>query len=209
MWQNKLHFFILDYEPSCMWVRILHAHCRALHEQLWVSYLAQQYLGIALKGFLPAQGLELGTLRFSTRSSTDWAITVPLRHVQQSQQKTAVLEGLKAGDGLRVELNSGIRRRELWAPWTCLELPLGPWGLCFWAGHISVEKKSQGKIDPPKLTRLPPHPQARSKGTATNLPEKEFLPFFSMFLNEALTLLCFHRPAKIHKCWGGGGWGQG
>lgn len=63
------------------------------------------------------------------------------------------------------------------------------------------KKKSQGKIPPPhQLTRLPPHPQARSKGTATNLPEKEFLPFFSMFLNEALTLLCFHRPAKIHKC---------
>lgn len=57
---------------------------------------------------------------------------------------------------------------------------------------------------PPQLTRLPPHLQARSKGTATNLPEKEFLPFFSMFLNEALTLPCFHRPAKIHQ-WRGGG----
>lgn len=142
---------------------------------------------------LPAQGLELGTRRFSTQPSTDWAITAPLRHIQQSksQQKTMVLEGLKAGDPV-----SGYS-------WI-----LGyAWGLCFWAGHISVEKKIPGKNRPPQLTRLPPHPQARSKGTATNLPEKEFLPFFSMFLNEALTLLCFHRPAKIHQCWGGGGWG--
>lgn len=57
-------------------------------------------------------------------------------------------------------------------------------------------KMSQRKIDPPSPSRLPPRPQTYSKGTATNLPEKEISAFLSMFLNEALTLLWFHREVE-------------
>lgn len=68
-------------------------------------------------------------------------------------------------------------------------------------------KMSQRKIDPPSPSRLPPRPQTYSKGTATNLPEKEISAFLSMFLNEALTLLWFHR--EVEELLGGEGGGKG
>lgn len=49
------------------------------------------------------------------------------------------------------------------------------------------EKNPQKKPTPPPHSLL--YPKAYSKGTATNLPEKESSAFLSMLLNEALMLL--------------------
>lgn len=79
-------------------------------------------------------------------------------------------------------------------------------GGCSGAGHGPplAEKNVPEKNRPPSPSRLPPRPQTYSKGTATNLPEKEISAFLSMFLNEALTLLWFHREVEELL----GGWGE-
>lgn len=132
----------------------------------------------------------------------------------KSEMKTRVLVG-PMSEELLSECDFGIRYDHRQCVWSF-----------YWAreGCVSVQVTSQQKEEEKKIPeknrpspqlRLPPQLQAGSKGTATNLPENEFLPFFSMFLNEALTLPCFHRPVKIHQ-WRGGegcmcvcGWGGG
>lgn len=74
--------------------------------------------------------------------------------------------------------------------------------MVLWSGSRPslAEKNVPEKNRPPPI---PPRPQGYSKGTATNLPEKEISAFLSVLLNEALTLLWFHRTVqRWRRGWG-------
>lgn len=74
--------------------------------------------------------------------------------------------------------------------------------MVLWSGSRPslAEKNVPEKNRPPPI---PPRPQGYTKGTATNLPEKEISAFLSVLLNEALTLLWFHRTVqRWRRGWG-------